>query len=83
MASRMFDAIGGGRQQGQQPRGPMPQEAVRQMQGDFSAWMAEQDRRADPEQLMQDGIRQGRYTDQQVRMARQMAARFGGLFGRR
>lgn len=80
MASRMFDAIGGGQQD---QHGQMPAEAIRQMQGDFSAWMAEQDRNANPAQMMQDGLRRGRFTEQQVQMARQMAARFGGLFGRR
>lgn len=73
MASRMYEVMAG--QDRRQDSGQM----MEAMRGDFRRFMAKQDRRADPRAMIERGLQEGRFTPQQVEMARQMAAKFGPI----
>mgnify|MGYP003336349761 CR=1 FL=1 len=73
MASRMFEAMAG------QDSRQDPRQMMEAMRGDYRRFMAQQDRRADPRAMIERGLQEGRFTPQQVEMARQMAAKFGPM----
>lgn len=78
MASRMFEVIGG-----QDQRRGDPKQMIQAMRSDYQRFIRQQDRNADPEAMIEQGLRNRRFSPQQVQMARQLAAQYGPMLMRR
>lgn len=78
MPSRMFEVMGGKTGATPQMR-QMPHEMAQAMQEDYRRFMARQDRSTNPNAMIEEGLRLGRFSRQQVEMARRLADQYGAM----